>query len=257
MRRLVRCLVVLALAATSLAASSIGNAEPPTPTNASNVYPVNWGGQVWLARESPVLQESPAPNYWLATPENLFTDSQGRLHMIAEKVGSTFYSVGLISQKRNYGYGTYTITVDTPIASLDPMAVLGMYTYNGAYTPGRDELDVELSRWGQPSPTFNNSQFVVQPWKLKGHLQAFFSPTKRVPLTFQWTWTPKSVNFSEYDGTLPGGKLLKKWTCSTFSPAAIAGTTMNFNLWFLRGEAPYNGKSQEVILRSFSYTPAA
>ena len=30
---------------------------------------------------------------------------------------------------------------------------------------------------------------------------------------------------------------------------------MNFNLWFMRGQALYNGKDQEVIFRSFSYTP--
>ena len=257
MSRLVRWFAVVAIAVTSVAGTTAGNAEPPTPTNASNVYPVSWAGQEWLARESPLLQESPAPNYWLATPQNLFTDSQGRLHMITQKIGSRFYSVGMTSQQSNYGYGTYTVTVDTPIASLDPMAVVGMYTYNGQYKPGRDELDVELSRWGQSSPTFNNSQFVVQPWTIKGHLQAFFSPTKRVPLTFRWTWSPKAVNFAEYDGTLPGGRLLKKWTCSSFSPAPARGTTMNFNLWFLRGQPPYNGKNQEVILRSFNYTPAA
>lgn len=257
MRRFVRWTVALAVAVTSMAVDSAVNAEPPTPTSTSNVYPVSWAGQVWLARESPVVQESPAPNYWLASPENLFTDSLGRLHMVAEKIGSTYYSVGMTSQQKNYGYGTYTVVVDTPIASLDPMAVVGMYTYNGKYVPGRDELDVELSRWGQPSPTYNNSQFVVQPWKLKGHLQAFYSPTAHTPLTFQWTWTPQAVYFREYDGTLPGARLIKKWTCSSFSPAPLAGTSMNFNLWFLRGEAPYNGKAQEVIFRSFNYTPAS
>jgi len=255
MSTLVRWLAVVGIVATSVAVGSTGNAEPRTPTGPSNLYPVSWAGQSWLARESPALQESPAPNYWLATPENLFTDSQGRLHMIAEKVGSTFYSVGMTSQKNDYGYGTYTVVVDTPIATLDPMAVVGMYTYNGQYVPGRDELDVELSRWGQPSPTFNNSQFVVQPWKIKGHLQSFFAPTVHVPLTFQWTWTPTAAHFTAYDGTLPGGKLLKQWTCSSFSPAPVSGTTMNFNLWFMRGQAPYNGKDQEVIFRSFSYTP--
>lgn len=257
MTRLVRGFVVMVLAVTGIAASTTVNAEPPTPTSASNVYPVTWAGQTWLARESPLVQESPAPNYWLATPQNLFTDSQGRLHMVTEQIGSTNYSVGMISQQKNYGYGTYTVVVDTPIASLDPMAVVGMYTYNGQYKPGQDELDVELSRWGQPSATYNNSQFVVQPWKIKGHLQSFFSPTAHTPLTFQWTWSPKAVFFREYDGTLPGAKLIKKWTCTSFSPAAISGTTMNFNLWFLRGQPPYNGKPQEVILRSFNYTPAA
>lgn len=257
MRRTVSWLVALISAATCLAAGSDATAETPTPTDYSNVVPVVWQNQVWLGRLSPVTQEGPAPNYWLSTPETVFTDNEGRLHMVAEQVGSTWYSVSVQSQKSDYGYGDYRVVVDTPLQSLDPMAVVGMYTYNRNYIPGRDEVDVELSRWGQPSPTFNNSQFVVQPWHIKGHLQAFFSPTDRAPLTFEWQWTPKGVFFREYDGLLPGAKLIKKWSETSFSPGPLKGTKMNFNLWFNRGQPPYNKKTQEVVFRSFTYTPAA
>jgi len=256
MPRFVRWLLALALVGTSVAAGTAVNAEPPTPTAASNLMPIQWENQVWLGRVSPLVPESPAPNYWLSAPTTLFTDSQGRLHMQAQKIGSTFYSVGITSTKSDYGYGTYRVVVDTPLLSLDPMAVAGMYTYNGNYKPGRNEIDAELSRWGQPSPTFNNTQFVVQPWQVKNHLQAFLSPTNRAPLTFQWTWSPKSVSFRAYQGVGATAKLFKSWTESSFSPVPLNGTTMNFNLWFMRGEAPYNGKNQEVIFRSFTYTPA-
>jgi hypothetical protein len=257
MRRYVRWVIVLALALTSVAAGSVASAgpQPPATTDYTAVYPVSWGGQLWLGRESPVTKQGPAPNYWLSTPDTVFTDSSGRLHLVAEQVGSQFYSVGIQSTKSNYGYGTYTVVVDTPLSSLDPIAVVGMYTYNRNYLPGRDEIDVELSRWGQPSPTFNNSQFVVQPWHLKNHLQAFLSPTDHTPLTFQWQWTKSAVYFREYDGVLPGATLIKKWTCASFSPAPLNGTKMNFNLWFSRGQPPYNRQTQEVVFRSFTYGP--
>lgn len=246
--------VVAALAAGTVVAG-------PADAGAVSSYntPVVWAGQTWLAKNSPVVQQGPAPNYWLASPENLYTDTSGRLHLIAKEIQGRYYCAEVETQASDFGYGTYRFVIDTPLEKLDPMAVVGMFTYNDniPYSEGSQEIDVELSRWGQPSLTANNSQYVVQPWRQANHILRFPAPTQADALTYEFTWKPTGVVFKLRNGAAPNSPVLKKWkTAPPGVGAPQSGTRVHLNMWLYRGEAPYNKFSQEVIFQDFTYTPS-
>jgi hypothetical protein len=259
MPRLIRWLMAATVAATGLFAGTAAEAKTipgglPTVQDATSVVPIMWEGQVWGARMSPAVHQGPAPNYWLATPDTVFTDSAGNLHLVAKNVGGTWYSAGVTSIKSDYGYGTYRYVVETPLSTFDPMAVVGMFTYNNNTPTGHQEIDVELSRWGQPSPTAVNTQFVIQPWRVGNNLRRFVAPTDRA-LTYEWTWTPAYVLFKVLDGTTPDAPVLKKWKANA-PPKPSNGTKVHLNLWWQRGQPPYSNQDQSVTFSNFTYEPA-
>ena len=257
MSRQLRFLLAALFAVCGLAfgSASAGTAGVPAKSDLTSAYPVLWQGELWLARESPVTTQMPNHNYWLATPQTVFTDDQDRLHLVAKQCGLNWCGVGLGTAKNDYGYGTYRFVLDTPLKKLDPVAVVGMFTYNKDVRPSQQESDVELSRWGQPSPSAPNAQWVVQPWTWPGHLVKFTAP-RSSSMAYEFTWRPKSVTFRARLGTSPSGTIVNSWKSTAALPGTpVPGTEVHLNLWFQGGQAPYSGKSQEVIFRSFSYKP--
>ena len=55
----------------------------------------------------------------------------------------------------------------------------------------RRELDVELSRWGNPAS--KNAQFVVQPFYVPENVVRFDAPAGR--MTYTLRWQPESATF--------------------------------------------------------------
>ena len=255
-RKLRRVLAVcLVLTAATAGTASATPAGLPSPNDLTAVMPVVWQGAAWTARESPVVRQDPNKNYWLATPETVFTDSQDRLHLVAKQCGINWCGAGIGTVQNNYGYGTYRFVLDTPMADLDPMAVVGMFTYNKDVTPSKQECDVELSPWGVLDPTARNAQWVVQPWKTRGHLVPFTVP-RTTAMTYEFTWRPKSVTFKARLGTDPHGKVVNSWKSTKALPGKpTPGTQVHLNIWFKKGLAPYDRSAQEAVFSSFSYTP--
>jgi hypothetical protein len=257
MSRQIRFVLAALLAVSGLVfgTAASGASGVPAKSDLTSVYPVMWEGQVWLGRESPLTTQMPNHNYWLATPQTVFTDDRGRLHLVARQCGLNWCGAGIATTKRDYGYGTYRFVLDTPMKKLDPVAVVGMFTYNKDVKPSQQESDVELSRWGSPSPTAPNAQWAVQPWTWPGHLVKFTVPRSAV-MTYEFTWRPRSVIFRARLGAKPGGTIVNSWKSTAALPGTpVPGTEVHINLWFQGGQAPYSRTNQEVIFRSFTYTP--
>ncbi|MDQ1696679.1 MAG: hypothetical protein QOJ03_2032 [Frankiaceae bacterium] len=256
MSRITRCVLTLSLALGAAAAvPAVARPGVPAVNDVTSVMPVIWQNEVWTARESPVTRQNPNHNFWIGTPQTVFTDADGRLHMVAKKCGLNWCGVGVGTLKNDYGYGTYRFVIDTPMGELDPLAVIGMFTYNKEVRPSRQESDVELSPWGQDDPKARNAQWVVQPWKRPGHLVPFTVP-RNSPMTYEFTWGPKSVVFRARVGTSPNARVYHSWRSTKALPGAPQpGTEVHLNLWFEHGDAPYDKSAQEVVFRSFTYTP--
>jgi endo-1,3-1,4-beta-glycanase ExoK len=204
-----------------------------------------------------VLKAGPAPNYWLGTPDNVTVDAEGNLHLVAQKILGRWYCSAITSTKSDFGYGTYRFVMSTPLENFDPNAVVGMFTYNSAPGNGHQEVDVELSRWGVPSPTAPNAQYVVQPYRRgKNHIHTFLAPPG-TGMTYEFTWTPTGVTFNLYNGTTPDAPRVRTWHTKAVPGEPQAGTHVNLNMWLMAAHPPYNGTKQEVVFQSFSYTPAA
>jgi hypothetical protein len=110
----------------------------------------------------------PGPNNWSDLPQNVWLDAQGRLHLKNTQVGGKWYCAEVVSEQ-SFGYQDYSFHLATRYDQLDTHVTAGLFTY----LDDADELDVELSRWGDPAAA--DSQFVVQPYQLPHHLHRFNS----------------------------------------------------------------------------------
>ena len=75
----------------------------------------------------------------------------------------------------SFGYGTYRFYVDTAPQKIDRNVTLGLFTWSDAPGYAHREIDVECGTWGNASDA-NNAQFVVQPYRPRGHLIRYYVP---------------------------------------------------------------------------------
>jgi hypothetical protein len=176
----------------------------------------------------------PGPNNWSDSPANVWLDEQGRLHLKITQVGGKWYCAEVYSEK-SFGYKDYTFDLDTRYDQLDTHVTAGLFLY----LDDAHELDVELSRWGDP--TAADSQFVVQPYTLPNHLSRFNSGLTEPYSSQEISWRAGEVNFSSVQlhipGTLMPDRLIDKWTYTGTDVPAPAGEKLHMNLW-LNAAAP-------------------
>ena len=158
---------------------------------------LKFSGYDWSVR---TIANDKGGTHNLFDPENAWTDTSGALHMqIKKKSGS--WSCAEICLNRSLGYGTYSVTVrDT--SHVDPAAVFTMYTFeDSAGEQHYREMDVEVSRWGDPANR-NNAQYVVQPFYIPGNVFAFTAPSGT--LTYVLRWESGRATFQTFRGRSAG-----------------------------------------------------
>ncbi len=88
-------------------------------------------------------------------PANAWTDESGFLHLrIAKQAGG--WSYAQVELSRSLGYGSYRFVV-RDVTHLEPAAVFALYTWDNVGPPR--EMDIEISRWGEPNGD-KNAQYV-------------------------------------------------------------------------------------------------
>ena len=71
------------------------------------------------------------------------------------------------------------------IAHLEPAAVLGIFTWDGAAVDeNHREMNIEISRWGDPGS--KNAQYVVQPYYVPANVARFAAPPGVLTHTLRW-----------------------------------------------------------------------
>jgi hypothetical protein len=233
-----------------------------------------WGGQVWIPRVS-VTQQRPYTNYWNASPNAIYVDTKDRLHIWIRKVNDLWTAAEIRSAKMDYGYGTYTFVVETPIDTMDPNEVLGLFTRNNLPPPGdgalggsagsgnkdpryvnHAETDFEMGKWNWKARGYDfNAQYVVQPWWEKGRIKHLKLPSK-IPYTAQFVWGPTTTKFSVWRGATTEGTPVSAWTSKFSNGVPHEGTTVCLEAWLIYSRGAARGRDQEVVIDSFDYTPA-
>lgn len=189
----------------------------------------------------------PGPNLFSDSPQNVWVDAAGRLHLrITNRDGQ--WQAAEVILNESLGRGTYSFTVDSPIGTLDPNVVLGLFTWSDDPAYNHREIDVEFARWGNAAgPT--NAQYVVQSSPLAGSLQRFAQPSS-APSVHAFTWARKSVAFASRTS---GGESIADWRYSGSAVPRPGGERTHINLWLDNGRPPVDGASVEVVLSNFSF----
>jgi hypothetical protein len=184
-------------------------------------------------------------------PANAWTDQKGYLHLrMALRDGQL--TCAQVNLTRSLGYGTYTFVV-RDIAQLGPSALLGMYTRDlGGTTEGPNELDIEVSRWG--NPTGRNAQYVVQPSAVPQNVFRFTAPGG--VLTQSFRWEPGIASFQTALGatTRPGAKIVSAHVFTSEIPAP-ATETVYIDLYDLHRSMNIEQRPVEVVIEKFEYLP--
>lgn len=214
---------------------------------------LTFAGHTWLVR--PNGDGPPRNNTWCQ--KNAFVDAQGALHLKLTDVHGTWCATELTSTDR-MGFGTYQWKIKGAVDQLDPNVVFGLFHYP---TPevgpdGTDEIDIEFSKWGNPQA--NGLNYTVYP--------AHPGPETHIPLpialtgetsTHRYTWAPGSVHFQSVQGDDDGNAHpIADWTFAPPVAGKVASVPMpvHINLWKIA--PPTDGKSIEVVITDFRFTPA-
>ena len=195
-------------------------------------------------------------DFFSDSAENVWVDNRGRLHLRITYREGRWWCAEDDRDNTSLGLGTYTYRLVGDVSSLDPQAVLGLFTWDdSAASPGTDpqnaeaywhsEIDVEISRWGQPDN--RNAQFVVQPYTTPENIDRFELPPSPAS-EHQFTWRTDSVSFASRDA---GGKVVHSFT-RALSPLP-AQAMPRINLWLLGGQPPQRGADVQVVIERVDF----
>ena len=215
---------------------------------------IQWSGMTWFVKEAGHVQ-GPGPNYFSASDDQVWVDEEGRLHLTIKKIGNRWYCSEVIAEKP-LGYGLYRLQLASPVDDLDPAAVLGFFTWNPRSVLHNNEIDIELSRWGDPDGP--NGQYVIQPYYYRGHLHRFNFEQTGDFSTHEFVWMPLSVLFRSYHGhELPARDQMEinKWRYSSFRVPRPKNTHVRINFWLNNSSGLRNKTQLEVVISNFSFIP--
>jgi hypothetical protein len=198
-------------------------------------------------------------NNWNAS--NVWIDSANRLHLkVSHSKDTGQWSSAEVFSDADLMYGTYKWKVQGRIDQFDPNIVFGLYSYGGP--SGSNEIDIEVSSWGEKVAKPYNIHYTTYPGHLNGTSRIHKS--KRFDLrgsqtTHWYTWTPKKVIFGSQHGfrDVPTAQRFFVFVTSPQFTEDMPKTPIrvHMNLWLWGGHAPFNGKDVEVIIKEFSFTP--
>ncbi len=213
---------------------------------------LHWCGFDWWVKDSAGSRVGPGNNYFSQSSDQVWIDSQSRLHLRISNVGGLWQCAEIVTYATP-GYGRYIFRGDTAPNSLDANAVLGLFTWaDRNEDPNHREIDIEWSRWGNPTD-LTNSQFVVQPYSPTGHLQRITIPAGTTSSVQQWNWLTTGVSFQALEGT--SAITWNYPATNTVSPNLPVSCDENVrcNLWLCNNAGPTSGQATEVVLTAFEH----
>jgi hypothetical protein len=221
---------------------------------------VTFSGRSWRVKGTGYY--GPGPSYYGSTADYVWVDVDGRLHLTIKKTGSTWYCSEVVLEQA-LGYGDYVFTTRGRLDTLDPRAVLGLFTweygqcYDASYLWWNpyNEIDVEIGRWGTPGNAVG--QFVAQPYDWSGNLVRFDATYVADEVTsYAFRWLPDKVEFRAWRGG-PDAEAtstpISTWTYTKWHIPRPEQPRVHMNLWRFDGVPATN---QEVVMDGFAFTPA-
>lgn len=216
---------------------------PPPPSRKT----LTFSGYEWEIRQT--SSDRGGPNDYDAA--NAWTDTDGSLHLALRQREGRWTSAE-VSLTRALGYGTYVFVVrDT--AHLEPAAAVSLFTWDDSSgDQNHRELDVEISRWGDPAS--KNAQFVVQPYYVAANVARFDAPAGR--LTHAFRWEPGRASFRTVHGTDASAAAPVVAAHEFTTGVPIPGEeTVHMNLYVFRFSSVAPQKEAEVVIEKFQYLP--
>jgi hypothetical protein len=208
---------------------------------------IRFSGYDWVS-SSAGSDRGGEPNDY--SPENTWIDGKGFLHLrMQDRNGK--WTCAEVYLARSLGYGTYKFVVQDS-AHLSPSAVMGMFTWDPVHSQDyRNEIDVELSRWGDPKS--KNAQFVIQPFYVPENVSRFTVPAGLV--TYSFRWEPGRVSFKSSEGARDSERAPISQHVFASGIPGPANEVVHINLYDFRHSQHPTQQPSEVVIEKFEYLP--
>jgi len=215
----------------------------------------SFAGYDWWVKNSTGLV-GPGPNYFSDSTTNVWTDTNGWLHLRITHRSSAWQCAEIISA-RTFGAGNYRFDLNSPVDSLNQNVTLGLFTWSDDPAFADREIDVECGRWNNAADT-NNSQFVVQPYDAANHLARYRVPAGLTNSTHLFIWETNRVSFqcqtNAYAATATN--LISSSVFTNVAAVPQSGDEcVHLNLWLFQGNPPTDNTEVEVTIKSFNFVP--
>ncbi len=227
-----------------LAISTLIFSSLSAPTFAAETRTIDFSGYTWTVKSG---FNGPGPNNWDDSSSSVFLDDTNQLHLKVSKIADQWYS-SEVYLPNSLGYGTYEWETPTRVDKIDTNLVLGLFMYQD----DTHEIDIEFSQWGVPSEK-NVLNYTVQPYTTTGNTQSYPLVLTDGTSTHKIEWTKDYILFSTWQNGQKIGE--RNYTGSdNFVPGA---ERVDMNFWMVKGNAPATGTDQEIIIKSFKFTPTS
>lgn len=222
---------------------------------------ISFAGYGWEVKMRD-FRAGPGPNYFSDGAEDIWVDDEG-LHLTINKRDGRWYCTEAILAT-SPGYGTYRFRTHGRVDAIDPMMVLGLFTWDGAAKEqNHREMDIEFTRWGD-ADEYTNAQYVVQPCnqcpgcddrctRFRVNLTDEASN-----LTHYLIWSPGTVEFRTYhgyhiDSPPQASALVHRWKHISEYVPEPGNENIRFNFWLHEGNAPAGNQGDEVVITNFTW----
>jgi hypothetical protein len=206
---------------------------------------IQFSGISWNVRSG---SGGPGPNLWSGSPNSVWVDAQGQLHLKIIKVGNAWYCSEVYTQQ-SFGHGEYRFYVAGNVNNYDPEIVVGLFTYE---TDTR-EIDIEFARWGDTANVAG--WYTIQP-VVPGNQHSFPLNLHSSLTTHKFNWQADSINFQSYYGhspTLPDAdSLIQEWTYQGNYIPPVGNERLHINFWLFGGHSPVNQQEAELVIKAVS-----
>jgi hypothetical protein len=230
-----------------LLTAGLASASPADASRQRPLRTVEFSGYTWEVKSSRGVV-GPGPNSFSDSAANLWVDSLGRLHLRLTHSNGRWYCAEVMNAT-SLGRGRYSFVLGSAVNDLDPNVVLGLFTWSDDPAYSNGEIDIEFSRWGNAAePT--KGQYVVQPHDRGGNLQRI-NQSAVASSAHRFDWQPNVVTFASSGA----GAAPSTWTYRGSDVPQPGSEHARINLWLYRGAPPINGRTVEVVLDRFEFTP--
>jgi len=216
---------------------------------------LHFSGYDWWIKSSqtPV---GPGPNHFSGSSNNVWLDETGQLHMKITNRDDKWYCAEVVSLQ-NFGYGKYVIRLASRFEVLNENVVVGLFTWSDTPNYHHREIDIELSRWGDPVNA--NSQYVVQPWDTPGNIHRFEVQLSDRFSTHIFDWRSDQITWQTYAGISPlpiaDSLLVQTWSYRGADIPKPGDENFRINFWLMEGRPPTNNKEAEVVVNQVEFIP--
>jgi len=220
---------------------------------------IDFADRSWRVKGDGVY--GPGPNNFSDDPDNVWVDTDGRLHLTIQQEGQTWFSTEL-ALVEPLGYGDYVFTTVGRLDTFDPNAVLGffLWQYGPCWDPGSlwwnpyNEIDIEFSRWGDPQNEYGH--FTTQPWDWPGNGSSYDVPLAEGEITSHaYHWLPDGVEYRSWRGGAADESpetAIHSWSYVGPHTPRPEQPRVHLNFWHIF-ETP--DSDQEAVLEDFNFVP--